>query len=433
MRRRMWKGSLALVLVAGLARGAEPSEQAPAGPPAVSFDDALRQALGRNPSLGQARAQVERARALVTEARAAYFPVLTANAAYTQLDSARLQGDRVLQPASAVNANLILTVPLFVPQRWLQAERTEQAVEVARTGEADARRQVAVVTAQAYLAVVLQKRLLQTNLQARDTARNHLEFAKARRQQGLGNRLDEVRAERELHDNEARVSLALAGVARVQEALGVAVGQDGPLDAAGDIVLTEPPSIESALESVGNREDVVQLRQRLGLAERTVRESWTDFMPTLTAVGQPFFQTPATPTLPTWGWQAQVLLAVPLYDGGFRYGARHEREALASEARAVLDTTLQRARGEVRSAAEQLEGAEASAVEQQRSSAAARETLELANLAYRAGATTNLEVIDAERGARDAETSELLAQDSVRQARLNLLVASGLFPELPSR
>lgn len=425
MRRRMWMGVLTLGLVAASARAETPASQ-------VSFEEAIRQALARNPSLGQARAQVDRARALVTEARAAFLPTLTGNAVYTQLDHDRLQGDRVLQPASAFNANLSLAVPLVAPQRWLAARRTEQAVEVARTGEADARRLVAVSTAQAYLAVVLQKRLLQTNLQARDTARNHVEFAKARRQQGLGNRLDEVRAERELHDNEARVSLALASVSRAQEALGVAVGTEGPLDAAGEVGLGTTPSLESALQSVEGREDIVQLKQRLALAERTVRESWTDFMPTLSAVAQPFFQTPETPTLPTVGFQAQVLLSVPFYDGGFRYGARREREALASEARSLLDTVLQRARGDVRAAAEQLQGAEAAGVEQQRSAAAARETLELANLAYRAGATTNLEVIDAERGARDAETSELLAQDAVRQAQLNLLVAGGQFPAAPA-
>lgn len=420
MQRRMWMGVLALGLVAGSARAETPApqrEQAPAAPPAVSFDEAIRQALARNPSLGQARAQVARAQALVTEARASFFPVLTGNAVYTQLQS-----------ASALNANLTLAVPLVATQRWLAAKRTEQAVEVARTGEADARRLVAVSTAQAYLAVVLQKRLLQTNLQARDTARNHLDFARARRQQGLGNRLDEVRAERELHDDEARVSLALASVSRAQEALGVAVGAEGPLDSAGEVGLGAMPSLESALQSVEGRDDVVQLKQRLALAERTVRESWTDFMPTLSAVVQPFLQTPETATLPTRGFQAQVLLSVPFYDGGFRYGARREREALAFESRSLLDTVLQRARGDVRSAAEQLQGAEAAGVEQQRSASAARETLELANLAYRAGTTTNLEVIDAERGARDAETSELLAQDAVRQAQLNLLVAGGLFP-----
>ena len=52
----------------------------------------------------------------------------------------------------------------------------------------------------------------------------------------------------------------------------------------------------------------------------------------------------------------------------------------------------------------------------------------LADKAYRAGATTNIEVIDAERQARDAESQVALAEDAARQARLDLLVATGAFP-----
>ena len=38
------------------------------------------------------------------------------------------------------------------------------------------------------------------------------------------------------------------------------------------------------------------------------------------------------------------------------------------------------------------------------------------------------EVIDAERQARDAETQAAIAEDTARQARLDLLAASGRFP-----
>ena len=59
---------------------------------------------------------------------------------------------------------------------------------------------------------------------------------------------------------------------------------------------------------------------------------------------------------------------------------------------------------------------------------AANHALELANLAYQAGATTNLDVIDAERQARDAGIQVTIAEDAARQARLDLLAASGKFP-----
>jgi outer membrane protein len=43
------------------------------------------------------------------------------------------------------------------------------------------------------------------------------------------------------------------------------------------------------------------------------------------------------------------------------------------------------------------------------------------------GATTNLEVIDAQRVARDAETAAAIAEDALRRARLDLLIALGRF------
>jgi outer membrane protein TolC len=52
----------------------------------------------------------------------------------------------------------------------------------------------------------------------------------------------------------------------------------------------------------------------------------------------------------------------------------------------------------------------------------------LSQVAYRGGAFTDIEVIDAERTARDADTAVAVAEDGARQARLDLLAATGRFP-----
>ncbi|MCU1282965.1 MAG: outer rane efflux protein, partial [bacterium] len=58
----------------------------------------------------------------------------------------------------------------------------------------------------------------------------------------------------------------------------------------------------------------------------------------------------------------------------------------------------------------------------------AADALNLTTLGYRAGASTNIEVIDAERAARDAGTAVAIAEDTWRQALLALLIATGRFP-----
>jgi outer membrane protein len=142
----------------------------------------------------------------------------------------------------------------------------------------------------------------------------------------------------------------------------------------------------------------------------------------------PFYQAPPTPTIPETGWQAQLLLTIPLYDGGLRYGQESERDVTRQEARASLDAVSRQARSDVRVAFEEIKRADAALVAAGNAARLAEAALQMANTAYRAGAYTNLEVIDAERTARDAATAVAVAEDGARQARLDALSASGRFP-----
>jgi outer membrane protein TolC len=169
-------------------------------------------------------------------------------------------------------------------------------------------------------------------------------------------------------------------------------------------------------------------RERAETARKAVRDSYAEYLPVLTGVVQPFYQNPATLTLPTTGWQAQLLLTIPLFDGGNRYGLKHERDAVQEQAKTRLDAALRQARSEVRVAFEAVQRADDALAQAREASKLAQEALELSQLAYRAGATSNIEVVDAERRARDAETDAAVAADSSRQARLDLLAAAGRFP-----
>ena len=58
----------------------------------------------------------------------------------------------------------------------------------------------------------------------------------------------------------------------------------------------------------------------------------------------------------------------------------------------------------------------------------AGDVLRITTSAFEVGATTNIEVIDAQRSARDAETLAVMQEDAMRRAKLELLVAIGRFP-----
>lgn len=429
--RTMTHGVAALLGVAAFVlTGSAWAQEAPLGrvPPKIGFEEAIRRAVDRSPTTTLAAEEIRRSQALVEQARSSWLPTLSANGVYTRLDADRVLGDRVVQGIDSVNANLLLTVPIVSAKAWVTTARAKDNREITKLTYVDTRRQVAISAGRAYLTIMGQRRVLESSIHARDTAKAHEDYSRSRLEGGVGNRLDAVRAAQERATTETRVQNQLIALTRAQESLGILLGENGPIDAV-DAALAAPPTLAAAIgEAESNRSDIVVSREKVEYARKSVRDSYTDYLPILTANAQPFYQNPATLTLPTTGWQAQLLLTIPLYDGGNRYGLKHERDALQDQARTRLDAALRQARSEVRVAFEAVRRADDALVQARDASKLAQEALDLSQIAYRAGATSNIEVVDAERRARDAETDAAVAEDSSRQARLDLLAAAGRFP-----
>jgi outer membrane protein TolC len=395
----------------------------------VTFDQAVARALARNPTIGQAVQEVRRYHALMEQVRANSLPTLIGTATYTRLDDDRGSNGIVFVPRGQLNMDATLTVPLIYPRGWLTWSEAGDLVDVQRANEKDVRRTVAVSTAQAYIAILTQRRLLETARIARDNAKAHYEFTRAQRIGGVGNRLDEVRAAQEFTTEEVNVQTQSVALVKAREALGVFLATSGPVDAANEDTPSQMPTFNDAMTGAEKvRPDVQARNEATRAAEQTVHHDWADYMPYLNLIFFPFYQEPPTPTIPHTGWEAQLVLTVPFYDGGLRYGQQHQRSAQAEQARLVAEAALRQARSDVRVAFEEIQRADIALDQATQSAAFAKRALELANIAYRAGATTNLEVIDAERQARDAESQFALAEDASRQARLDLLSASGRFP-----
>lgn len=398
-------------------------------PARVTLDQAVSRALDQNPTVTIALAEIDRADALLRQARAAWFPTLVGNALYTRLDGDRRTNGLVTQNENQFGANLQLTVPLIAPVARANSAHAADNRRIAEVSAVDVRRQLAVATARAYLAVVAQHRVLTANENARHTAQAHYDYAHTRFAGGIGRSIDEVRAEQELRTNEVNVEGAYAALVHAKEALGVLINADGAVDTVDDVALVQPRSLEAALNDArAQRSDVKALEARLAAGEHLVKDDWVYYAPILSAVGEPFYQYGITPFYPHVGWQASLILSLPLYDGGARTGIARERDALVVESRANLDLALRQAQADVRAAFDTMVHADKALIAARAAAELARRALELANVAYKAGATSNLEVIDASRESRAADTAAAQAEDLVREARLDLLSASGRFP-----
>ena len=392
----------------------------------LTFDEAVAEALARHPNVERAAQAILRAEALLQSARSVFLPSLNGTVTTTVLNEARGFSGQVTQPQTQSAFAVQTAFPVLAASRWAAAAQAADQVAIARLGRDETRRQVALAVSQAYLSVIAQHRQVSVNQRALENGRAHLEYATARLQAGAGSRLNELRAAQEASTDEVLLEASLLALRRAQEALGVLVVADGPVDAAAEPVFELPVDVPEGW--LATRLDVRLAEAEIGAAERVRRDSWKDWVPTGNATFAPQYITPAGLFQPSNTWAAIVQFAIPIFDGGQRRALARQRDValeLARIDRRDLERDIRSderlARDAVQSTARALEAA-------RRAAQQANEVVRITDVAFRAGATTNLEVIDAQRHARDAETAAAVAEDRARQARLDLLVAVGRFP-----
>jgi hypothetical protein len=162
-------------------------------------------------------------------------------------------------------------------------------------------------------------------------------------------------------------------------------------------------------------------------AAEHVADSNKDRHPYLEGVFQP--STTYRAVLP-----AAEQLAVPVtavgadLDSGQRQGQRTERQAAVDESRATYARAVTEARSEIRAAREAIGSAERALASARAAADQAKQVVDIVNISFRAGASTNIEVIEAEGRARNSDTAVGVAEDTLRRARLELLTAVGRFP-----
>ncbi len=395
---------------------------------AITFDEAIRRAVTNNPTVQQAAAGILRAEALLQQVRALSLPSLNATLATNVIGPVPEFGGQNIVPRSQLNASAGLAVPLIEPVLWAQRAQAADQVAVARLASADVRRQVALATADAYLAVIALRRQQELNERARDNAKAHFDYSQQRYEGGIGSRLNALRAQQEFSTDEARVEVAQLGVRQAQEALGVLVAADGPVDASGDPAFEIADERVAEKEIIGGRTDLRLFMARESAAQRVLNDSWREYLPSVTSLFSPQLLVPSGLFSPARSWTVSFVASVPIFELGERRGRARERQALLDIARAERVNLERQASSEVRTAREAIRRSER-AFERARSAAEqAAEVVRITDVAFREGATTNIEVIDAQRQARDAETAVAIAEDAVRRARLDLLVATGRFP-----
>ena len=410
--------------------------QAPAPVDRVTFQQAIDRAIANNPSAAIAAAGILRAEGLLRQARAATMLQVDGNVTTTTLNRGVSFEDTTVSPQHQITGSLTLDQPILAAAAWARRAQAQDNRAIAELSAGETRRQIALATADAYLSIIAQRRVLEGNVRARDTARAHFDLATQLEQQGTGSRLNALRAQQQVSTFERLLEdAALAGY-RAQEALGVLLVANGPVDATDEPMFDLPADAAAAANSSADLTPVL-LQSRIDLrlfaserqaAARVLSDSSKDRWPSLNAVFLPqsvypgqFFSQPNS-------WRLLLQARVPIFDSGTRSAQKVQRQAALDVAQANLTDALSRASSQVRAAREAVASGERSLMSARAAADQAQQVVNIVNVSFRAGAATNIEVIDAERSARDADTASAAAEDTLRRARLDLLLALGRFP-----
>ena len=405
------------------------SVQTPQPVERVTFRDAIDRAIARNPSSVIAAAGILRAEALLAQAQSAARLQVNANATSTTLNRGiEFQGTTVT-PQTSVTGIVDVRYPLYAPVVWARRVEAADSRDVAAASAEEARRQTALATADAYLTIIARRRVVDANVRARDVAKAHVDLATELEQRGSGSRLNRLRAEQELSTDEGLIEAARFALYRAQEALGVLLVANGPVDAADEPTFDVPPDTpQGASADRASRSDLRFFASEQRAAERRLANNAKTYLPVFEGIFQPQTTYPSQFFVPANSWRLLLQMNVPLFDGGQRAAERQARQTTVDVSRATLAGATTTVASEVRTAREAVASADRELVSVRAAADQAQQVVDIVNISFRAGASTNIEVIDAERRARDADTSVAVAEDSLRRARFDLLNAIGRFP-----
>jgi NodT family efflux transporter outer membrane factor (OMF) lipoprotein len=398
---------------------AQPADGADRGSWWLIYNDAQLNDLetrlnASNQNIAQFAAAYRQARALVSEARAAYFPTLGLSATGSRSGSSSRSTNSQFSNGGNVSNSYGLSLDAsWEPDLWGTVSRT---VGAQRAGEqsaaadlANARLSAQGTLAQTYFqlrSLDAQQRLLDDTVAAYQRT---LQLTQNQYAQGTVARSDVIQAQTQLLS--AQASAVDNGVARAQfeHAIAVLVGEpastfsiaSSPLDATPPVTPLQLPS--SILE---RRPDIAAAERKAAAANEQIGVAIAAFFPTLTLSASGGFQSSVLSQLlqaPSRFWTLGPDIAATIFDGGLR-------AAQTEAARASYDSAVATYRQSVLTAFQDVEDNLASlrilANEvgiQQQAVASAQQALAIVNNQYKSGTVGFVNVLTAQTTAFLAE------------------------------
>jgi NodT family efflux transporter outer membrane factor (OMF) lipoprotein len=421
---------------------AEPRDEQPRGNWWETFNDPQLNALVTqvaitNQTIKAAEARVREAQALTQQARAAFFPIVTANASATRSGArgGTIVGSTVSSSGGVRNNyNVALDVNWEV-DLWGKVRRTVEASE-ATTQASVSDLEAAKLSAQAQLAMdyfLLRVQdadihLLQDTVAAYEKS---LQLTRNQYAVGVAARADVAQAETQLKSTQAQAIDAAVQRAQLEHAIAILIGKP-PADfsIAAEAVPTVFPVIPVDLPSelLERRPDIAAAERRAGAANAQIGVAEAAFFPAVTLSATGGFQSSLLSqlfTLPSRYWSLGPALAQIIFDAGLRRAQTAQAIATYDENVANYRQTVLAGFQEIEDNLAALRILEQEAAVQDEAVKTARESLAIVLNQYRAGTANYLAVIVIQAAALSNERTAIGILGRRLTASVTLIKALG--------
>ena len=404
----------------------------------LGIEDCLKLALANNKGLQRTLEEKQIARGEELKSYSAILPTVGLTGDYRRLDMVSSLstpfGKITMGDVDNYTAGLRVTQPIYAGgaiMAKLQAGRlfsllTDQTVRAAVQN-------LTYAASHAYYDVLLNQHLLQISADAVRSAQAHLESVKQRRQGGVASDFDVLRAEVELSNfqaelirNKNAINVAKANLLKV-----MGVSQDSDVTLSNELVYAplKVPMEEAVEAAYRNRPDLFGREFDIKYQKELLKTVQSRYWPIISGYYDQTWSKPDPHNrmLIEWGnaWDVGVMATLPIFDGFAREGEVIQQKARLKQAQINLVDAEETALFELTKAQLSIEDAEEFVDSQRLNLTRAQEGLRLAEVGYKEGTNTQVEMIDAQAALTTARANYYQAIYSHTTAKLDLQRAMG--------
>lgn len=419
---------------------AQPADQQPRGDwwkayKDATLDDLVARLDTANADLAAAVAHFDEATAFAAQARAGYFPTVSAGALMTHNKQSAHRPLRSLTQPTYYSDNVLGLAASYELDFWGHVRNQVAAGEAgALAAAADVESIHLSLRAELvndYLVLRMldaQSKLMGSEIEAYAKA---LELTMNRYQGGIDSGLDVSRAKVQLETAKAKLSDLAASRAIYEHAIATLVGESASgfsiAPAVADIQLPAVPvGVPATL--LQRRPDIASAERRLAEANARIGVAKAAYFPTVNLAAAGGYESTtrsAWLTAPNLFWAIGPSALLTIFDAGRREAVVHQAEASFKVAGAHYRSTVLHAFEEVEDNLSLLSDLTEESKAMDDAVAESKHTLDIAMNRYREGIASYLEVVTAQTSAQQVQLDELNLRRRRLQASVNLIRALG--------